>query len=37
MRQIYGQDYGLVVETAPGVGTTIRMRVPKHRPNVHLK
>lgn len=32
MRQIYGQDYGLVVETAPGAGTRIRLRVPKHRP-----
>jgi two-component system LytT family sensor kinase len=37
MRQIYGQDYGLVVETAPGEGTTIRMRVPKHRPDVNCR
>jgi two-component system LytT family sensor kinase len=32
MRHIYGQDYGLVVETAPGEGTRIRLRVPKVRP-----
>ncbi|WP_204039898.1 sensor histidine kinase [Acrocarpospora phusangensis] len=32
LRQIYGQDYGLVVETAPGKGTRIRLRVPKYRP-----
>jgi two-component system LytT family sensor kinase len=29
MRQIYGDDYGLVVETAPGAGTKVRLRVPK--------
>jgi two-component system LytT family sensor kinase len=32
LRQIYGQAYGLVVETAPGKGTRIRLRVPKCRP-----
>ena len=29
LRQIYGPDYGLVVETAPGQGTKVRLRVPK--------
>jgi two-component system LytT family sensor kinase len=29
MRQIYGEDYGLVVETALGAGTKVRLRVPK--------
>ncbi|MFD8525815.1 histidine kinase [Streptosporangium canum] len=29
LRQIYGEDYGLVVETALGAGTKIRLRVPK--------
>ncbi|WP_049576270.1 sensor histidine kinase [Nonomuraea sp. SBT364] len=29
MRQIYGDDYGLVVESAPGAGTKVRLRVPK--------
>ncbi len=28
-RQIYGEDYGLVVESAPNAGTTVRLRVPK--------
>jgi two-component system LytT family sensor kinase len=29
MRQIYGDGYGLVVETALGAGTRVRLRVPK--------
>ncbi|MFF5204712.1 histidine kinase [Streptosporangium sp. NPDC000396] len=29
LRQIYGENYGLVVETALGVGTKVRLRVPK--------
>ncbi|TQS31257.1 sensor histidine kinase [Microbispora sp. KK1-11] len=32
MRHLYGQDYGLMVETAPGKGTRIRLRIPKSRP-----
>ncbi|WP_329424609.1 histidine kinase [Streptosporangium sp. NBC_01495] len=28
-RQIYGEDYGLVVESAPNAGTTVRLRIPK--------
>ncbi|GII76100.1 signal transduction histidine kinase [Sphaerisporangium rufum] len=35
LRQIYGQEYGLVIDTAPGEGTTVRMRVPKNRPPGH--
>jgi two-component system LytT family sensor kinase len=35
LRQVYGDDYGLVVETAPGAGTKVSMRVPKYRPGVH--
>ncbi|MER6945635.1 histidine kinase [Nonomuraea sp. NPDC000554] len=31
MRQIYGEGYGLVVETALGAGTRVRLRVPKAR------
>ncbi|GAA0931769.1 sensor histidine kinase [Nonomuraea longicatena] len=31
MRQIYGDDYGLVVETALGAGTRVRLRIPKTR------
>ena len=29
MRKAYGDDYGLVVETAPGAGTRVTLRVPK--------
>lgn len=31
MRQIYGEEYGLVVETAVGAGTKVKLRVPKAR------
>ncbi|WP_326638188.1 histidine kinase [Streptosporangium sp. NBC_01755] len=31
-RRIYGEDYGLVVESAPNAGTTVRLRVPKLHP-----
>ena len=29
LRQVYGDDYGLVVETAPGAGTRVTVRIPK--------
>lgn len=32
LRQVYGDEHGLVVETAPGAGTLVRMRVPKSQP-----
>lgn len=32
LRQVYGDEYGLVIETAPGEGTLITMRVPKSQP-----
>jgi len=31
LRQVYGDDHGLVVETAPGAGTRVSFRVPKFR------
>ncbi|WP_225839599.1 sensor histidine kinase [Streptomyces sp. NK08204] len=34
LRQVYGDAYGLVVETAPGAGTKVRIRVPKYRVGV---
>lgn len=34
MRHLYGQDYGLMVDTAPGKGTRIRLRIPKTRSRV---
>ncbi len=32
LRQAYGDQYGLVVETAPGAGTKVTFRVPKYAP-----
>jgi two-component system LytT family sensor kinase len=32
LRQVYGNDFGLSVETAVGAGTLIRLRVPKSQP-----
>jgi two-component system LytT family sensor kinase len=34
LRSVFGDDYGLVVETAPGAGTRVSMRVPKFHPDV---
>ena len=35
LRSTFGDDYGLVVETAPGAGTKVTVRVPKYAPGVH--
>jgi two-component system, LytTR family, sensor kinase len=35
LRSAFGDEYGLVVETAPGAGTKVTMRVPKYAPGVH--
>jgi two-component system, LytTR family, sensor kinase len=35
LRRAFGDDYGLVVETAPGAGTKVIVRVPKYAPGVH--
>ena len=32
LRQVFGDDFGLVVETAPGAGTKVTFRVPKYAP-----
>ena len=34
LRATYGDDHGLVVETAPGAGTKVRLRIPKFAPGV---
>lgn len=34
LRTLFGDEYGLVVETAPGAGTKVSMRIPKYRPGV---
>lgn len=36
MREVYGDAHGLVVETAPGEGTRIVLRVPKFAEHVHV-
>ncbi|MGW0172961.1 sensor histidine kinase [Rhodococcus sp. NPDC003322] len=36
LRAAFGNDYGLVVETAPGAGTRVSMRVPKFRPGIRV-
>ncbi|MFC8044916.1 sensor histidine kinase [Nocardia sp. NPDC057353] len=36
LRAAFGNDYGLVVETAPGAGTKVSLRVPKFRPGVRV-
>ncbi|MGC5530874.1 sensor histidine kinase [Streptomyces sp. SR-10] len=35
LRQVYGDDYGLVVETGVGAGMKITLRLPKYRAGVH--
>ncbi|MFC6286892.1 sensor histidine kinase [Nocardioides sp. GCM10027113] len=37
LRATYGDDYGLVVETAPGAGTRVVVRVPKFAAGVHAR
>jgi two-component system LytT family sensor kinase len=37
LRQVYGDPYGLVVETAPHAGTKVSFRVPKFAPGVHAE
>ncbi|GAA1589275.1 sensor histidine kinase [Actinoplanes couchii] len=34
LRSVFGDHHGLVVETAPGAGTRVSMRVPKFHPQV---
>ena len=34
LRQVFGDEHGLVVETAPGAGTKVSFRVPKYAPGV---
>jgi two-component system LytT family sensor kinase len=37
LRQVYGDEFGLVVETAPGAGTKVSFRVPKFAPGIHAQ
>jgi two-component system LytT family sensor kinase len=34
LRAIFGPDYGLEIDSAPGQGTTVTMTVPKFRAGV---
>ncbi len=34
LRTVFGPDFGLVVETAPGAGTKVSLRIPKYRSGV---
>lgn len=34
LRSVFGDDYGLVVETAPGAGTKVSLRIPKFHAGV---
>lgn len=36
LRNTYGDEHGLVVETAPGAGTRVTVRVPKFAPGVQV-
>jgi two-component system LytT family sensor kinase len=37
LRSVFGDEFGLVVETAPGAGTKVSMRVPKFHPAVRVR
>lgn len=37
LRQVYGDEYGLVVETAEGAGTKVNVRLPKYHPGVSAR
>jgi two-component system LytT family sensor kinase len=36
MRSAFGDDFGLVVDTAPGAGTKITLRVPKFAAGIRV-
>jgi two-component system LytT family sensor kinase len=36
LRTTYGDEHGLVVETAPGAGTKVTVRIPKYAPGVSI-
>ncbi|MBO3747839.1 histidine kinase [Streptosporangiaceae bacterium NEAU-GS5] len=37
LRQVYGDEFGLVVETAPDAGTKVTVRLPKYHPGVSAR
>ena len=36
MRSVFGDEYGIVIETAPGAGTAVTLRFPKFHPGVRV-
>ncbi len=36
MRRVFGDEYGIVIETAPGAGTAVTLRFPKYHPGVRV-
>lgn len=36
LRQVYGDAHGLIIDTAPGAGTLITLRIPKSQPDHHI-
>jgi len=34
LRRAFGEDHGLVIETAPGAGTKVTLRIPKYAPGL---
>jgi two-component system LytT family sensor kinase len=37
LRSVFGDPFGLIVETAPGAGTKVSMRIPKFHPSVRAR
>jgi two-component system LytT family sensor kinase len=37
LRSVFGESFGLVVDTAPGAGTKVSMRIPKFHPAVRAR
>ncbi|MCW1249798.1 histidine kinase [Acaricomes phytoseiuli] len=37
LRQVYGDEHGLIIDTGPGAGTLITLRVPKYQPEHLIK
>ncbi len=37
MRTVYGNEYGIAVETGPGLGTKVSMRIPKFAPGIESR
>lgn len=37
LRTVYGNEYGIVVETGPGLGTKVSMRIPKFAPGIESR